>query len=246
MKSKYFILDASWLAHTKFFSGRHGEFFETIDYFNSSGRVILCWDNPEAKNHRKQMLPDYKSNRPPKSDELIDYINEVMVRCRDLCLWQYKPKEGEGDDAIHTIANSFRATCGIVSCDKDFLQCVSENISFVKFSKNLFKEITNENIVEITGFAPSQWLQIQALCGDQADNYSGVRGIGETIAKKIIKLYPDFVYQVLRGESSSLIDEVRKTSPSLLKHAVNILNNVQALNLSYEMARLVMVKVERI
>lgn len=154
--------------------------------------VICCWDMG-SKTFRNEIFPPYKANREAPPEELVPQftlIKEVMeaFQIPNVGLENY-----EADDCIGTLAKKYQEEIDvlILTGDQDMLQLVDEHINVAIMKKGLsnYDVFTVENFHEKTGIYPHQVIDVKALMGDSADNYPGVKGIGEKTAMKLIQEY---------------------------------------------------------
>jgi len=159
------------------------------EHFNPQ-HVAVCWDMG-SKTFRTEKFPDYKGNRSAPPEELIpqfDLAKEAVVAF-DI------PNIGvvgyEADDCIGTIAKNMCAThsMNILTGDQDMLQLIEDHISVTLLKKGYGNyEVHNETtFFEWKGIKPQQMVDLKGLMGDTADNYPGVKGIGEKTAIKLLQ-----------------------------------------------------------
>ena len=183
-------------------------FINTIKKFleeHNYDKVIVCWDSETNTTVRKEIYPNYKSQRRNDMNEdqyesylhqrqrVKQYLEEVFVR-------QIEVPNNESDDLIAyycKIANDEDIT--IFSADKDFTQLISQRIkvySPVKKEYYKFGDMISMNKVDI----PHQnVLLTKVFVGDKSDNICGIDGLGE---KTLVKLFPILL------EKSCTIDEI--------------------------------------
>ena len=142
------------------------------------------------RSYRTELFPDYKGNRKPTPEDLIPQLPII----REIVLGFDVPVlelEGfEADDLIATVAKLAEADgmdVTLVSTDKDLTQLVNENVRLYDPMKE--KHLGPAEVVEKMGVPPAQVVELQALCGDTADNIPGVPGIGMKTAAKLIADY---------------------------------------------------------
>lgn len=123
-------------------------------------------------NFRKELYPDYKSNRSAKrkplcikalTDYMYDYHNGLIVD--DL----------EADDLIGILCTRNPKETIAVSGDKDF------GTLPITWYNHLKDEITKTGIRKANRFH-----LIQTLTGDAVDGYKGLKGVGIKTAEKIL------------------------------------------------------------
>tara|TARA_Y100000592_G_scaffold64324_1_gene100216 strand:- start:4828 stop:5610 length:783 start_codon:yes stop_codon:yes gene_type:complete len=131
-------------------------------------------------NYRKDLSPDYKSNRPELDKKVRDKLNY---------LHRYSVSKGaiqadgmEADDLVSIWAHEALdrkeeyVICGI---DKDLLQIPGHHYNY---SKDTWQLINEEEALHN--------LYIQCLTGDNTDNIPGLKGIGPKKAQKILAGVP--------------------------------------------------------
>lgn len=188
--------------------------------------MAVCFDHP-SKNFRHKLSPDYKANRKEIDRDLILQmpIAREAVDAMQMCLLE---KSGyEADDLIATLAKraeSKNIKSVIVTGDKDLFQIVNENINIWNESKNIMFD--TEKVFEKYGIYPNQIADMLALMGDASDNVSGIKGVGEKTAVKLIQTY---------GNVENIIENA-----SLIKGRLSeiVKNGAQSALLSKKLVRL--------
>lgn len=139
------------------------------------------------KSFRNDFYPDYKAHRPPAPEDLVPQFPLIRDAVRALNVPCIEMEGYEADDIIATYARQAAAQgfmVTVVSSDKDLMQLVDDRISLWDAMKN--KAITRAEVIEKFGVPPEQVVDVQALCGDAADNVPGVPGIGIKTAAQLI------------------------------------------------------------
>ncbi|MDO6806007.1 5'-3' exonuclease H3TH domain-containing protein, partial [Wenyingzhuangia sp. 1_MG-2023] len=79
----------------------------------------------------------------------------------------------------------------ILTGDQDILQLVDEGIrvAIMKIGQGNYEVFDRHNFYEKKGISPEQIIDLKGLMGDTADNYPGVKGIGEKTALKLLQEY---------------------------------------------------------
>ncbi|UBB90500.1 DNA polymerase I [Candidatus Kaistella beijingensis] len=156
--------------------------------------LAVVFDVGEA-SVRTADFSDYKANRSETPEAIkiaIPYIHRILEA-------MYVPILGvegyEADDVIGTIACKAEAEgykVFMVTPDKDFAQCVTENIKIYKPGlKGAEFEILGvpEVLAKYEIEDPKQVIDFLAMMGDSVDNIPGLEGVGEKTAKKFLKEY---------------------------------------------------------
>ena len=135
---------------------------------------VLCCMSDHAGNFRKQVWPDYKSNRR-KSRKPVGYV-AFCDWVRETYSTATRPQL-EADDVMGIIAskpgNEGKVT--IVSDDKDMKTIPGR----------LYRPMSDE-LLEISDADADRYFLTQVLTGDSADGYRGVPGIGPKKAEAIL------------------------------------------------------------
>ena len=144
----------------------------------------------KGKNHRHQVFPEYKANRPPMPDDLRCQIEPIHRIIRAMGIPLLIIDEVEADDVIGTLAiqaekQGLETT--VSTGDKDLAQLVNENISLL----NTMSDVTldPEGVREKFGVPPELIIDYLALVGDSVDNVPGVPKVGPKTAAKWLNQY---------------------------------------------------------
>ncbi|MFB6230123.1 MAG: DNA polymerase I [Salinibacter sp.] len=161
---------------------------------HSIEHAAVVFDEGEEDTFRKEMYEDYKANRDPPPDELLENIPYIKEIVKGLDIPVLEVPGVEADDVIGTLATQAEADGAdvvIVSPDKDFKQLLSDKVSIYKPAKGDqdFEIKTGETFREEYGLDPAQFVDMLALMGDSSDNVPGVYGIGEKTAQKLLREY---------------------------------------------------------
>lgn len=144
--------------------------------FDAPGRVF-----------RHERFAEYKAQRPPTPDELVDQLPVVK---QVVGLWGIVTCEVPGveaDDVLGTIAKAAAAQgfdVTIASSDKDLLQLVGSGIRV--HDPWLGRTFGPDEVREKLGVGPEQVVDYLALTGDSVDNVPGVPGIGPKRARALL------------------------------------------------------------
>jgi DNA polymerase I len=155
--------------------------------------AVACFD-AGIPAERLAAMPAYKAHRPDMPDELRSQFPLVRKVLAAYGVPQVEVEGEEADDCIATLATrasseSFASV--IVSGDLDLLQLVDAHCTVLVPKRGIADMLRyNEAAVfERYGLHPSQLADYRGLKGDPSDNLSGVPGIGEKTAAKLIAQY---------------------------------------------------------
>lgn len=149
--------------------------------------VILDSKGP---TFRHEIYKDYKANRPPMPEELVEQLPYIKAIIRGLNIRMIERSGYEADDIIGTLARLAEEkgyNVVIISGDKDFRQMVSPRTSLWDTMKD--RHTDYDAFIKEYGLEPAQIIDIMGLSGDSSDNVPGVRGVGEKTAANLIKDY---------------------------------------------------------
>jgi DNA polymerase-1 len=145
---------------------------------------------------RHKLFDQYKAQRPPTPDELVNQIERVKQLVEAFRIPLYEIDNYEADDVLGTLsqqASQQGIDTIIVTGDADTMQLVSPHVKVLypkagrTFSDTmLFDEAA---VSEKYGVPPEHITDLKALVGDASDNIPGVPGIGEKTAVKLIQQF---------------------------------------------------------
>jgi DNA polymerase-1 len=213
-------------------------------------RIILVFDGKGSTTNKKNLYPEYKSNRntgritnwdvyESKAEEsqamvnqmtrLIQYLNQLPVSLISV-------DKIEADDSIGFIVNYYeqKPKCQeitILSSDKDFYQLISKKTKIYSPTKK--KIYKTQDVMDEFGVHPNNFLLYKTILGDTSDTLPGVRGLGP---KKAIKFFPLSESKEYNLDEMFNICEDKKTDKG------NIYNNVlefkHQLKINYQLMNL--------
>ncbi|MDD2409788.1 MAG: DNA polymerase I [Bacilli bacterium] len=146
-----------------------------------------------GKNFRHQKFENYKAGRKETPDDLLKQMPVARELLDAMGIKHYEVENYEADDIIGTITLMtekdplFDAT--IVSSDKDLLQLISHETDVKLLKQKGHIRFNEETFKEEYGIDPIKIIDLKALSGDPSDNISGVKGIGEKTALKLLHNY---------------------------------------------------------
>ncbi len=149
--------------------------------------LAIAFDSKEP-TERHQMYDQYKAHRPETPNDLILQIPRIKEVIAALRIPTFEMPGHEADDIIATLARqceAMKANVFILTADKDMMQAVTDRVKIYDAMKDVV--IDTAGVIERFGVEPSRVPEVMALMGDTSDNIPGVKGIGEKIAKDLIR-----------------------------------------------------------
>ena len=141
---------------------------------------------------RHKAVATYKANRKGMPEELamqLPYVKQLLTL---LGIPVITCEGYEADDILGTLAAACTAQdadCVILTGDRDSLQLVSDHVTVRLTTNKETIPYTPERFQEEYGFAPLSLIDLKALMGDSSDNISGVTGVGQKTASKLIQAW---------------------------------------------------------
>lgn len=164
-------------------------FLDAIQTYKPT-HVICCWDMG-TKTFRNEQYTEYKGNRPPAPEDLIPQFDLVKEVVSSFAVPNIGIEGYEADDCIGTLAKTLGQDHEviIVTGDHDMLQLVDQSVYVAIMKKGIgnYQLYTISSLLEEKLLTPAQIIDVKGLMGDTADNYPGVKGIGEKTAHKLIQ-----------------------------------------------------------
>ena len=151
--------------------------------------VAIVFD-AKGKTFRDEIYPEYKANRPPMPDELVEQIETMHAIVRAMGLPLLEIEGVEADDVIGTLAHQATAQgmgTLISTGDKDMAQLVDGSVRLVNTMTNTVYD--REGVIGKFGVPPERIVDYLALIGDSVDNIPGVPGVGPKTAAKWLQEY---------------------------------------------------------
>ena len=146
----------------------------------------------KEKTFRHKACESYKATRKPMPEELALQVPFAHELASALGLRVIEIAGYEADDILGTLSHEFTKNGDhtfIVTGDRDSFQLINESVTVLLASNDDTKVTTPAEIKEKYGVEPKKLIDIKAIMGDSSDNISGVAGIGEKGAIKLISEY---------------------------------------------------------
>lgn len=151
--------------------------------------------DPPGGTFRNELYPEYKANRPPTPQLIIDALDPLVEICGAMNIPVLMVKGYEADDVIGSMAvrsASEGLDVYMVTPDKDYGQLIRPHV----FQYKPGKSGGDDEVIDVAGVCarygisnPLQVIDMLTICGDASDNVPGVKGVGEVGAAKFIAKY---------------------------------------------------------
>ena len=170
--------------------------------------IIACFDRPE-ETFRQQSHQEYKANREIPEEDMIAQIELSREMLQAYGVHTVEKAGYEADDLLGTLALADAKNGGdvvIVSCDGDLLQLTVHSgvrVYFLRKGMADFVLYDEKEVEKKNGYPAANIIDYKGLAGDSSDNITGVPGIGDTYAKRLLAAFGDLdgIYAALAAGS---------------------------------------------
>ena len=195
-----------------------------IDHPESPLAVVF---DAKGKTFRHDMYSEYKANRPPMPEDLVQQIEPIHKIITLMGIKLIMIPGVEADDVIGTLAEQARhkrLDTVISTGDKDMTQLVCKNVSVVN---TMSGELLNESgVLKKFGVEPKYITDYLALIGDKSDNVPGVEKVGPKTAVKWLDEFGD-------------IDGIKSNAESIGgKVGENLRASLETLDLAHQLVKI--------
>jgi len=168
------------------------------EFLDLDGEIYFLFDNCHSGiNKRKDIDPDYKSNRTPREETFyrsLDYLHLILMSYKDN-YFTVKKQGYEADDLVESFAQKFISdNILLVTNDFDWFRAISETVHVAKYEQNIKNYFIYKpsDFEEKFGFPPTntKMCLYKSFRGDKGDNVpNGCPGIR---TKDLIRLVEDY------------------------------------------------------
>lgn len=158
---------------------------------NAPSHAVCALDDP-GPSWRHALQPQYKANRPPMPDDLLELLPEIEAAFEGLGVRCVRVAGFEADDVLASIAVKIAARGGnavILSTDKSMLSLLREGIRV----RNHFEgqDLDAHSTRQRFGVAPHQLPEYLALVGESSQGIPGVKSVGPKTAARLLAEHGD-------------------------------------------------------
>ncbi len=151
---------------------------------------VCCVFDSHEKTWRHLLFPDYKANRKPTPQPLLEAIPQFESAFLELGVQSICVPGYEADDVIATLAKGISKKDGdvtILSTDKNFLQLLDDHV--IVYDHFNERECSRNWVIEKYGVRHDQLVDYWTLTGDTTINVKGVPKIGPKTAQQLIESF---------------------------------------------------------
>ena len=222
-------------------------------------KVIFVFDGEGSGIQRYRIDHTYKANRKTKEwhkkiemsaaelrrektkeESILKQRKRIQAYAEELFIRQIEVDDIEGDDLIaqYCLDHNNKEEIFLYSNDRDFAQLLDLNITII--FPNISVPVTKTNYLMHFSHHYTNALTIKIICGDSADNISGVGGVKENT---LLKHFPEIKYKPTTVReicirADAINNERVKNKQKPLKALTNITTNIQRLLTNFKLINL--------
>ncbi len=157
--------------------------------------VVHCFDHDWRPAPRVAAYDGYKATRAVDPEGLPEQFEVLQDLIDAAGMARAEAKGWEAEDAIGSLCARAKNSdvVEIVTGDRDLIQCVRDPKVKVLFTRRGVSQLDllDEAGVEAKyGVPPSRYADFAILRGDPSDELPGIRGVGEVMARALVRTYP--------------------------------------------------------
>ncbi len=187
---RYSEIHSDMKFHDKNTGGVFGFLTQLCYQINLYKPDIIIVGSDKKPYKRTEIFPDYKKKDKPYDEELGAFIRESTPYCKQLLdklhipLWEVEGYEYDDLAAILVHRNRYKMeSITLVSNDEDLFALLNTNVSIHR-SKGLY---ALDDFKKEYGIHPSEWSEVEAMCGTHNNIPNLYKGLGKKTALKIYK-----------------------------------------------------------
>lgn len=200
---------------------------------NGITHLAIVLDRSRGTTFRREMDSEYKANRKETPKPLKEQFKLLTEMLPKMNIPVFSHEYYEADDFAGTIAKKFENDIEVIlhSKDEDYIQLVTEKSKLwmvTSKSDEMYKELginrkdikvpygvfeyNPEYVKHFKGIEPIQIIDAKAIEGDKSDNIKGVKNVGETSSRPLLRHYGDLegIYNAIEGLDSKAEKELNK------------------------------------
>ncbi|HEX2090509.1 MAG TPA: 5'-3' exonuclease [Actinomycetota bacterium] len=155
--------------------------------------IVHCFDHDWRPAPRVAAYNGYKATRAVDPEGLPEQFEVLQDLIDATGMARAEAKGWEAEDAIGSLCAKNTDIVEIVTGDRDLIQCVRDPNVKVLFTRRGVSQLDllDEAGVEAKyGVPPSRYADFAILRGDPSDELPGIKGVGEVMARALVRTYP--------------------------------------------------------
>lgn len=187
-------------------------------------KLFIVFDSRRwfKRKQKKETKPEKETSRDVAKQlkiiqKLLDKLNIKWI----------EPDTIKTDDIIASVATYWSNNYGralISSGDFDFIQLLDDKISVARNLHGLITQYDKSYIREKFGIRPDQYIDYQAIVGDNNDNIIGVKGIGPKTTAKLLNTYDNVagIFKNINQIPQSVAEKLKDKRNLILRNQKSI------------------------
>ena len=158
-------------------------------------RALVVGFDDHTSSERKTRWPHYKATRKPKPPELGEQLTLTIELLRAAGVHVVVPAGLEADDVLASAARTATAAgwqTVVLTSDRDSFALIDDTTTVLRLINggvNASPMLSPDRLVTLTGVRPDQYREYAAMRGDTSDNLTGINGIGEKTAARLLAAF---------------------------------------------------------
>ncbi len=157
--------------------------------------IVHCFDHDWRPAPRVAAYKGYKSTRavdPEGLPEQFEVLHDVIEAAG---MARAEAKGWEAEDAIGSLCARVmnKDVVEIVTGDRDLIQCVRDpnvKVLFTRRGVSQLDLLDEAGVESKYGVPPNRYADFAILRGDPSDELPGIKGVGEVMARALVRTYP--------------------------------------------------------
>ena len=157
--------------------------------------IVHCFDHDWRPAPRVAAYNGYKATRAVDPEGLPEQFEVLQDLIEAAGMARAEAKGWEAEDAIGSLSAKAKKkdVVEIVTGDRDLIQCVRDpnvKVLFTRRGVSQLDLLDDAGVEAKYGVPPSRYADFAILRGDPSDELPGIKGVGEVMARALVRTYP--------------------------------------------------------
>ncbi len=157
--------------------------------------IVHCFDHDWRPAPRVAAYDGYKATRAVDPEGLPEQFEVLQELIEAAGMARAEAKGWEAEDAIGSLCAQGKKSdvFEIVTGDRDLIQCVRDpnvKVLFTRRGVSQLDLLDEAGVEGKYGVPPSRYADFAILRGDPSDELPGIKGVGEVMARALVRTYP--------------------------------------------------------